>query len=67
MEEKKTRADGRKMRNGQNRPLCFAWNRAEDGCSQKCPKNMAHQCEFCLSQQHRAIACPKKPEGFTFT
>ena len=60
---KETRSDGRYMNNKKGTPLCFAWNRNKDGCHQKCPNKRAHQCEYCLSQAHRAIDCEKKPEG----
>ena len=59
MAAKEQRADGRHIVNRQKRSICFAWNRSADGCSQKCPKSFAHQCEWCLSQAHRGIDCPK--------
>ena len=63
MASKQERADGRRLQNRQGRAICFAWNRAKDGCSQRCPNQRAHQCEWCLSQAHRGIDCPKKKEG----
>ena len=52
-------ADGRfRMKDGQE--ICYAWNRAGDGCEAQCPHKRAHVCEWCL-QSHRAIQCPKHP------
>ena len=42
--------------------VCFAYNRAQGGCSEICPDARAHLCEKCTGK-HRAIDClvvPKK-------
>ena len=63
---KERRGDKRFVKNTKGVELCFIWNRAKDGCEAKCPRDRAHQCEWCLGP-HRAVdpACEKKPSGWT--
>ena len=43
--------------------VCFAYNRAKEGCAVVCPSSRAHVCEFCL-EPHRTVECPRNP-GWT--
>ena len=42
--------------------VCWAWNRAANGCRRVCTHKRKHVCEFCGSNKHRGIACPKAPQ-----
>ena len=53
-------SDGRYSTTATGSQICFAWNRAQDGCAVKCGTNRAHVCEFCL-EPHRAIECTQNP------
>ena len=55
--------DGRHRTTATGSQICFAFNRAPDGCAAVCPSNRAHVCEFCL-EPHRSIECPRHP-GWT--
>ena len=47
---------------GGGKEICFAWNKARDGCQDVCPSGRAHVCRVCL-QPHRAVDCPKAAPG----
>ena len=55
--------DGRHRTTATGSQICFAYNRAPDGCATVCPTNRKHVCEFCL-EPHRSIECPRHP-GWT--
>ena len=54
------RLDGRHRTTATGSQICFAYNRAPDGCATVCPTNRMHVCEFCL-EPHRSIECPRHP------
>ena len=54
------RRDGRFFKSVGGVNICYDWARCEDGCSEVCPKGMAHICEWCR-QPHRTIHCPQVP------
>jgi hypothetical protein len=56
--------DGRHFVDSSGSQLCWPWNHKPNGCADTCPQRRAHACEWCLSTQHRAIACQKKPAGW---
>ena len=55
--------DGRHRTTATRSQICFAYNRAPDGCATVCPTNRMHVCEFCL-EPHMSIECPRHP-GWT--
>ena len=63
------RPDGRYLVDGQQKELCFAWNRSHTGCGDQCVANppRVHACEWCLGV-HRAVddgcSAPRRPSNW---
>jgi hypothetical protein len=60
----KGKDDGRHFLDSSGSPLCWAWNHKSNGCGNPCSMGRKHACEWCLSTNHRSIACNKKPAGW---
>jgi hypothetical protein len=41
--------------------VCFAYNRALNGCQEICPDGRAHVCELC-TERHRSVQCTVVPK-----
>ena len=44
-------SEGKYFRSRDGKQLCWAWNKAPGGCTEPCPKQRTHLCEWCRGEQ----------------